>query len=200
MNSYFATNDYFENFRYVDETRPLLQGGRLTTYELQKAGVPYTLITDSMASILLKEGKVDLAMVGCDRVALNGDFANKVGTYSLAVNCKYHNVPFYVLGPYTTIDYESECGMNIPIEQRSHDEVQGAKLPSGAVNWSPSGCNVFNPAFDVTPIDLVAAHITDAGVFTQQDCKNGKLRELGLATSKVIGGVKETKVFTRLEK
>ena len=165
-------------YRYVDETRPLLQGGRLTTYELEKAGVPYTLITDSMAPILMREGKIDLSMVGCDRVALNGDFANKVGTYSLAVNCNHHNIPFYVLGPYTTVDFGSKSGKDIPIEQRAHAEVQGAKLPGTSIIWSPSGCNVFNPAFDVTPIDLVTAHITDAGVFTQNDCKNGALMQL----------------------
>ena len=172
---------------YVDETRPLLQGGRLTTYELEKAGVPYTLITDSTAAILLREGKINLSMVGCDRVALNGDFANKVGTYSLAVNCHYHKVPFYVLGPYTTIDFESNSGADIPIEQRSAAEVQGAKLPGSTMIWSPPGCNVYNPAFDVTPIDLVTAHITDAGVFTQKDCKNGDLRKLGTKTSESYG-------------
>lgn len=171
------TSIFYAIFRYVDETRPLLQGGRLTTYELEKAGVPYTLITDSMAAILMKEGKIDLAMVGTDRVALNGDFANKVGTYSLAVNCHYHHVPFYVLGPYTTIDTECETGKDIPIEQRAAAEVQGVKIPGTSVIWSPPGSNVFNPAFDVTPVDLLTALVTDAGVFTQKDCKNGSLKQ-----------------------
>ena len=133
-------------------------------------------------------------MVGCDRVALNGDFANKVGTYSLAVNCHYHNVPFYVLGPYTTIDFGSNSGKDIPIEQRSDAEVQGAKLPGNSVIWSPAGCKVFNPAFDVTPIGLVTAHITDAGVFTQKDCKNGELLKLDRATGSNNGRNNNAKV------
>ena len=182
------------NFRYVDETRPLLQGGRLTTYELEKAGVPYTLVTDSMAAILMKEGKIDLAMVGCDRVALNGDFANKVGTYSLAVNCHYHHVPFYVLGPYTTIDTESNSGKDIPIEQRSAEEVQGVKIPNASMIWSPPGCNVFNPAFDITPVDLITALITDAGIFTQKDCKNGELLQLRKNTAETEDAKKNQEV------
>ena len=150
----------------------------MTTYELEKVGVPYTLITDSMAAILMKEGKVNLSMVGCDRIALNGDFANKVGTYSLAVNCNYHNVPFYVLGPYTTIAFGNKTGKDIPIEQRSAAEVRGVKIPGNVMSWSPDECSAYNPAFDVTPIDLVTAHITDVGVFTQADCKKGALLKL----------------------
>ncbi len=154
---------------YVNETRPLLQGGRLTAWELDKAQVPYTLLCDSMAAHLMAEGKVDRVFVGADRIAKNGDFANKIGTYSLAVNAKYHDVPFYVVAPYTTIDVECEKGKDIPIEQRGEDEVRGVRGSFGSVVWSPKTCEVYNPAFDVTPASLVTGWVLDRGVFNRKE-------------------------------
>ena len=121
---------------YVDETRPLLQGGRLTTWELDKLGVPYNLICDNMAGFVMKTKKVDKVIVGADRIATNGDFANKIGTYSLAVLCKHHNVDFYVAAPFTTIDFECESGDEIPIEQRRAFELKGVQGHYGQVQWA----------------------------------------------------------------
>lgn len=165
---------------YVDETRPLLQGGRLTTWELEKLGIPYTLICDNMAASLMASGKIDKIFVGSDRVALNGDFANKVGTYSLAVVAQYHNVPFYPVAPYTTIDFSIETGKEIPIEMRKPSEVQGvAGFFSGEfqeVKWSPEKSAVYNPAFDVTPVDLVTALVLDTGVLSREQLQAGLLK------------------------
>lgn len=154
---------------YVDETRPLLQGGRLNTWELKKASVPYTLICDNMAAFLMAQGKVDKVIVGADRIAMNGDFANKVGTYSLAVLCGYHKIPFYVAAPVTTLDTSCLEGKNIPIEERKSEEVKR--------EWAPQDANVWNPAFDVTPAELVTGWILDTGVFNQEDIRRGKLKE-----------------------
>lgn len=140
---------------FVDETRPLLQGARLTAFELQKAGVPMTLIADSMAAHVMSQGKVDAVIVGADRVAANGDVANKIGTHGLAILCRHFGLPFYVACPTSTIDLATGSGSEIPIEERNADE-----LTSGA----PAGTPAFNPAFDVTPATLVSAIITERGV------------------------------------
>lgn len=151
----------------VDETRPLLQGGRLTTWELAKNEIPFTLICDNMAGFFMQRRKIDRVMVGADRIARNGDFANKVGTYSLAVLCKHHNIPFYVVAPQTTVDPECPNGNEIPIEERAGHEVRGG--------WSREECEVWNPAFDVTPADLVTGWVMDRGVFSQEQVREGIL-------------------------
>lgn len=143
---------------YVDETRPLLQGARLTAWELEKLKIPYTLICDNMAAALMSQGKVNKVIVGADRIAANGDFANKVGTYGLAVNAHFHRIPFYVAAPWTTVDPRCPGGGAIPIEERDAEEVRAGK--------SPAGSQVFNPAFDVTPAGLVGSYILDRGVFS----------------------------------
>lgn len=158
---------------YVDETRPLLQGGRLTTWELQKHQIPMTLITDNMAAQLMSLKKINKAIVGSDRIAVNGDFANKIGTYSVAVNCHYHNIPFYVAAPYTTVDPLCLQGQDIPIEQRNALEVRGAQGSFGQLQWAPQNCSVYNPSFDVTPATLTTAWIMDKGVFTKVDIEKG---------------------------
>lgn len=158
---------------YVDETRPLLQGGRLTTWELQKHGIPMTLITDNMAAHLMSLGKITKAFVGSDRIAQNGDFANKIGTYSVAVNCKYHHIPFYVVAPMTTVDFNCVSGKSIPIEQRSPSEVIST--------WAPASSNVYNPSFDVTPAELTTGWVMDTGVYTHIDIKNGIFKKSGAA-------------------
>ncbi|GGO79664.1 methylthioribose-1-phosphate isomerase [Marinobacterium nitratireducens] len=163
---------------YVDETRPLLQGGRLTSWEMRRLGVPYTLICDNMAAMLMAQGKVDCILVGADRIAANGDFANKVGTYSLAVNAHYHGVPFYLVAPYTTVDPQCPNGSAIPIEQRPADEVRGVGGSFGEVIWSPEDAPVFNPAFDVTPAKLVTGWILDTGVLTPDAVGAGALARL----------------------
>jgi len=145
---------------FADETRPLLQGARLTAWELSQAGVPVTVLTDSMSGSLLRSGRVDAVIVGTDRMAANGDIANKIGTYSLAVLAKYHNVPFYVAGPSSTFDAKLASGDRIPIEQRHRDEVA---RPYG-IPLVPDAAEVMNPAFDVTPAELVTAIITERGI------------------------------------
>lgn len=160
---------------YVDETRPLLQGGRLTTWELAQRKIPYTLITDNMAAFLMQKEKVDGVMVGADRIAVNGDFANKIGTYGLAVLCKFHGIPFYVVAPQTTVDEQCQSGMEIPVEERSAHEVRGVRGSFGEVDWAHPDSEVWNPAFDVTPESLVTAWILDRGVFTREDVRNGAL-------------------------
>ncbi|MEQ1723365.1 MAG: S-methyl-5-thioribose-1-phosphate isomerase [Pseudobdellovibrio sp.] len=154
---------------YVDETRPLLQGGRLTAWELQKLGIPCTLITDNMAAHLMSLKKITKAIVGSDRIAVNGDFANKIGTYSVAVNCHYHKIPFYVAAPYTTVDPQCKSGEHIPIEQRNSMEVQGF----GDLIWAPKDIKVYNPAFDVTPNELTSAWILDKAVYYKKDVEEG---------------------------
>jgi methylthioribose-1-phosphate isomerase len=145
---------------WVDETRPLLQGARLTAWELQQAGVPFTLITDSMAGHFMARRDVDLVMVGADRIAANGDGANKIGTYGLAVLARAHDVPFYFVAPASTVDFSTASGNDIVIEERAPSEVTTIRgLPI-----APEGVSVANPAFDVTPAHLVSAIVTDRGV------------------------------------
>ena len=157
---------------YADETRPLLQGARLTTWECMKLGIPVTLICDGAAADLLRRGKVDSVIVGADRIAANGDVANKIGTYSLGVSCKEHAVPFYVAAPYSTFDLTLKSGDAIPIEERDPQEVT---KPQG-VAIAPEDVPVFNPAFDVTPAKLVSAIITDVGIFRQPYGQWGNLK------------------------
>lgn len=152
---------------YVDETRPLLQGARLTAWELSRENIPYTLICDNMAASLMRDGKISKIIVGADRIARNGDFANKIGTYSLAALAKFHHIPFYVAAPYTTIDLACSSGEFIKIEKRPAEEVRGFK----DTIWSPGDCQVDNPAFDVTPGDLVTGYILDKGVFSTAKLK-----------------------------
>lgn len=163
---------------YVDETRPLLQGARLTTWELKKLGIPYTLITDNMAAHLMRLKKVQKIIVGCDRIAANGDFANKIGTYGLAVLAHHHRIPFYVAGPYTTMDWACFDGDRIPIEQRSASEVSGVEGVFGRVEWATPDSPAYNPAFDVTPAKLVSRWILDCGVFTGNDFQADRVRQL----------------------
>lgn len=144
----------------ADETRPLLQGARLTAWELQKHGVKTTVITDNMAGTLMRQGKINAAIVGADRIAANGDVANKIGTYTVAVLANRHNVPFYVAAPLSTIDPSIADGSKIPIEERDHSEVQ--KI--GNQQITPDYVDVINPAFDVTPAELVTAIVTDKGI------------------------------------
>lgn len=164
---------------YVDETRPLLQGARLTAWELRRHGIPHTVITDSMAAIVMRSGRASRVLVGADRVARNGDFANKVGTYALAVAAQHHRVPFHPVAPWTTVDLGCPDGDAIPIEQRDGDEVRGAAGAFGAVRWCPPDTDVFNPAFDVTPAALVTSLVTDRGVFSGDALRRGALAALG---------------------
>lgn len=158
---------------WVDETRPLLQGGRLTAWELGELGIPYQLICDSMAASLMAKGQVDAVWVGADRIAANGDVANKIGTYSLAVLAKYHGIPFYVAAPHTTLDAHCPNGDAIPIEQRAASEVTGVAGSFGAVQWAPENAAVYNPAFDVTPASLISGWVLDTGVVTPDQVTEG---------------------------
>ena len=145
---------------YVDETRPLLQGSRITAWELTKAGIDATLITDSMAAHVMKEGRVDAVIVGADRIAANGDTANKIGTYGLALLARLHGIPFYVSAPLSTVDFVTASGEDIVIEERSAEEV----THGFGRQTAPKGVQVYNPAFDVTPHHLISAIITEHGV------------------------------------
>ncbi|WP_296133225.1 S-methyl-5-thioribose-1-phosphate isomerase [uncultured Eubacterium sp.] len=146
---------------YVDETRPLLQGARLTSYELEKAGIDTTLICDNMASLVMKQGKINAVLVGTDRIAANGDIANKIGTSGVAILAKYYDIPFYVLGPYSTIDYKCKTGDDIVIEEREQSEIKEMwyKKPMALPETK-----CYNPAFDVTDNSLITAIITDRGI------------------------------------
>jgi len=156
-----AAREEGKNIRvFVDETRPVLQGARLTAWELLKEGIPATLVTDGMAGYIMKCRMINLVIVGADRIAANGDAANKIGTYGLAVLARHHGIPFYIAAPLSTIDPDIPGGDDIPIEQRSGEEV----VTLGGVRIAPEGIAVFNPAFDVTPHDLISALITEAGV------------------------------------
>lgn len=146
----------------ADETRPVLQGARLTAWELMQDQIPVTLITDNMAGSLMRQGKIHLCVVGADRIAANGDVANKIGTYSVAVLAKAHGIPFYVAAPYSTIDLRTKSGADIPIEQRNPLEVTTIH---GSQPIAPTGVAVYNPAFDVTPAELISGIITERGVF-----------------------------------
>lgn len=150
------------NFKvYSDETRPLLQGARLTSYELEKAGIDVTLICDNMASLVMKQGKINAVLVGCDRVAANGDTANKIGTSGVAILAKYYNIPFYVLGPYSTIDFNTKTGNDIIIEERDGSEIKEMFYEKPTA-LPETKC--FNPAFDVTDHSLITAIVTDKGI------------------------------------
>ena len=152
---------------YADETRPLLQGARLTTWELMQAGIDVTLICDNMAGSLMRQGKINCVIVGADRIASNGDTANKIGTYSLAVLAKAHNIPFYVAAPISTFDINIKSGEQIPIEQRASEEVTNLYRKRIA----PKNINVYNPAFDITPARLISAVITECGIIKKPDAK-----------------------------
>ena len=145
---------------FADETRPFLQGARLTAWELVKDGIDTTVITDSMAAPLMRDGRIDLVVVGADRIAANGDTANKIGTYTVALVAREHGVPFYVAAPVSTIDLDTPDGRRIPIEERDAREVTHVK----GVRLAPEGAKVFNPAFDVTPHALIAGIITERGI------------------------------------
>ncbi|MBX3302248.1 MAG: S-methyl-5-thioribose-1-phosphate isomerase [Nitrospira sp.] len=146
----------------ADETRPVLQGSRLTAWELMQDKIPVTLITDNMAGSLMRQGRIHLCVVGADRIAANGDVANKIGTYSVAVLARAHNIPFYVAAPYSTIDLKTKSGDEIPIEQRNALEVTTIH---GSHPVAPKDVAVYNPAFDVTPAELITGIITERGVF-----------------------------------
>lgn len=158
---------------WVDETRPLLQGGRLTAWELGELGIPYRLICDSMAASLMATGQVDAVWVGADRIAANGDVANKIGTYSLAVLAHYHRIPFYVAAPHTTHDPHCPNGAAIPIEQRAAEEVTGVSGSFGSCQWAPLNAPTYNPAFDVTPAALISGWVLDSGVITPEQVADG---------------------------
>lgn len=147
-------------FVYADETRPRLQGGKLTAWELVQEGIPSKLIADNVAATLIRDGKIDVILVGADRVATNGDAANKIGTFMLSVIAKVYNIPFYIVAPTTTIDFDIESGQEINIEERSSEEVthiEGKRI-------APEGIDVFNPAFDVTPWENITGIITEKGI------------------------------------
>ena len=146
---------------FADETRPLFQGSRLTTWELLKDGIPVTLICDNMAAHCMAENMLDLVIVGADRIAANGDSANKIGTYSVALAARAHNLPFYIAAPTSTIDFSLADGSGIPIEKRDPDEVRFC----GETRTAPAAVKVYNPAFDVTPAHLITAIITEKGIF-----------------------------------
>jgi methylthioribose-1-phosphate isomerase len=146
---------------FADETRPLLQGARLTAWELERAGVPVTLLTDGMAASVMRSGAIDAVLVGADRIAANGDVANKIGTYGVAVLARHHGIPFYVLAPRSTLDPATPDGEAMHIEMRHADEVR----MHGGRAMAPATVAIHNPAFDVTPAALVSAIVTDAGVF-----------------------------------
>ncbi len=157
----FSAHNAGKNIKvFADETRPLLQGARLTTWELMQAGIDVTLICDSMAAQVMKEGKIQCVIVGADRIAANGDTANKIGTYNVAILAHAHEIPFYVAAPTSTLDFALETGDEIPIEQRSAEEVTEG---FGKVT-APEGVKVYSPAFDVTPASLVSAIITEKGI------------------------------------
>jgi methylthioribose-1-phosphate isomerase len=156
----------------ADETRPFLQGARLTAWELAQDGIPVTLITDNMSGHLMSRGEIDAVIVGADRIAANGDVANKIGTYMIAVLARRHGIPFYVAAPISTIDAALDNGGAIPIEERGASEVRG----HAGIEWAPAGISVRNPVFDVTPAELVTALITEKGVVRAPD--RGKIASL----------------------
>lgn len=158
VRSAFAKDNTIQVFS--DETRPRQQGSRITTFELKMDGIPVTMITDGMCSYFMKKGMIDMVCVGADRIAANGDAANKIGTYTVAIAAKYHNIPFYVAAPLSTIDTSIKTGDEIVIEERSHDEVttiNGKKICA-------EGVNIINPGFDVTPHELITGIITEKGI------------------------------------
>lgn len=157
---------------YITETRPLLQGARLTAWELKKAGIPYTLICDSMVGALMQSGKIQRVLVGADRIVKNGDLANKIGTYSLAVQADYHQVPFHSAAPMSTVDLSCEKGGDILIEQRPISEIEGVHQHFHSISWAPKNNQKFNPAFDITPASLVSSFILDSGIYKPEEIKS----------------------------
>ncbi len=167
----FSANEQGKNIKvFADETRPLLQGARLTTWELMQAGIDVTLICDNMAGHVMKLGKIDCVVVGADRIASNGDAANKIGTYSVSILAKEHNIPFYIAAPKSTFDFEIQTGEQIPIEERGSEEV----TEGFGKRTAPNDVKVFNPAFDVTPAANIAAIITERGVIHNPNTENIK--------------------------
>ncbi len=165
----------------ADETRPVLQGARLTSWELMQSGIPVTLITDNTAGALMKRGMIDLAIVGTDRTTRNGDVANKIGTYTVAVLCREHGIPFYVAAPLSSIDFDMASGDLIPIEERSADEVRTVNGHQVA----PEGVNVINLAFDVTPAKFVSAFFTEKGAFKPRDLKKLAREDIDLDSTRL---------------
>ena len=151
---------------YITETRPLLQGARLTAWELKKEDIPYTLICDSMAATLMQSGKIQRVLVGADRIAMNGDLANKIGTYGLAIQAYYHQLPFHSAAPRSTLDFSCKQGSNIPIEQRSVSEIEG--FHQRKMKWAPKSNQTFNPSFDITPASLITSFVLDTGIYTAE--------------------------------
>ena len=163
---FFAAHDSGKKIHvYADETRPLWQGARLTAWELSRRGIPVTVQCDSAAAMLMRQGKIDAVFVGADRIAANGDTANKIGTYSAAVSARYHRVPFYVVAPSSTFDLTLPTGEGIPIEQRDPDEIRRGFGPQTV----PDGAAIYNPAFDVTPHELITGIVTEHGVISPVD-------------------------------
>ncbi len=169
LSVFFTAQDVGKKLHvFVDETRPLLQGSRLTAWELMQRGIDATLICDSMAAQVMREGKVQSVVTGADRIAANGDSANKIGTYSVAVLAKAHNIPFYIAAPTSTFDLSIETGNEIPIEERDSEEItHGFKHQT-----APDGVNVYNPAFDVTPAEYIHAIITEKGLIQPVTTEN----------------------------
>ncbi|MBF0522695.1 MAG: S-methyl-5-thioribose-1-phosphate isomerase [Candidatus Omnitrophica bacterium] len=169
LGVFYSAKESGKKFKvYACETRPLLQGARLTAWELLRAKIDVTLICDNMAATLMKQGKVDAIFAGADRIAANGDAANKIGTYSLAVLAKHHGIPFYIVAPFSTFDLNIPTGKQIPIEERDKSEVLGF----GAFQAAPKGVKVYNPAFDVTDHQLIKGIVTEKGVITSPYTKN----------------------------
>lgn len=158
---------------YADETRPRLQGARLTSWECVQEGIPVTVITDSMAAHCMKQGLIDVVIVGADRIAANGDTANKIGTYSLAIVAKAHEVPFFVAAPLSTIDFELPSGTKIPIEERHPSEI----YQIGETVVCPPGVEFYNPSFDLTPAELITGIITEQGVVAPSELKKFQLKQ-----------------------
>ena len=169
----------------ADETRPVLQGARLTTWELMQSDIPVTLITDNAAGALMKKGEISLAIVGTDRTVLNGDVANKIGTYTVAVLCREHGIPFYVAAPMSSIDFSIPSGDLIPIEERSSEEVTHI---FGTCRIAPEGVKVRNLAFDVTPAAYITAIITEKGAFRPEDIKKLKSPDADLDAIRIRAG------------
>ena len=168
----YKANKVYKNIKvYAGETRPLLQGARLTAWELSKNKVPVKVICDNMAASLMQRGKIDKIIVGADRIAANGDTANKIGTYGLAVLARYHKIPFYIAAPFSTFDLSLENGNFIPIEERKKDEVR--KI-ANKIYITPFEADVYNPAFDVTPANLITAIVSDKGIIHPPFTKNIK--------------------------
>ncbi len=168
LSLFYEAHEKGKKFKvYVDETRPLLQGARLTMWELTQAKIDATLICDNMAGASMKQGKIDAIVTGADRIAANGDTANKIGTFSLSILAKEHNIPFYIAAPTSTFDLSIKTGADIPIEQRAGEEIASF----GGVKTAPEGADVYNPAFDVTDAQNITAIITEKGVIEMPDAE-----------------------------